>query len=171
MCREPWRGALVLAATLAAGACGYRFSAGTNFPEGIKSLCVPVMINRTAEPAIEVAFTGALRERLIRAGASRAGCEAEVRGEIIALHGGPTVGLPRPDPVTGSGLASYRLYSHVVLRLFKGDRKISEVQVVGNEDYLPGADILEAEANRQSALTRLTDAMMRDAYVRLSSGW
>lgn len=164
-------GSGVLVAALLSCACGYRFTAAASFPEGIKTLCVPVMVNRTAEPALEVAFTGALRERLIRGGAAGPSCDAEVRGEILALFGGPTVGLPRPDPVSGSGLASYRLYSQVVLRLMKGERQISEVQVIGNEDYLPGVDILEAEANRQSALVRLTEAMMRDAYVRLASGW
>ena len=73
-------------------------------------------------------------------------------------------------------LASYRIVVTARLRLTKGGRVLSEATVSGAEDYLPGpasapADVLFPEAQRQAALQRLADVLMRDGYERLASGW
>jgi outer membrane lipopolysaccharide assembly protein LptE/RlpB len=160
-----------LLAGLAALACGYRFSAGgAPLPEGIRTVCAPVLSNGTAEPGLEVAFTESVRARLIRAGVHRTGaadCEARLLGEIRGVSAAPTL-LTR-----GGQLASYRLLAVVHFRLMKGDRVVSEAEVTSTEDYLPApmGDVLPSEANRQAALRRLGETVARDAYERLASGW
>lgn len=157
-------------AALLASACGYRFTAGgAPLPEGVRSVCAPVMANRTADPGLEATFTQALRERLLRAGVDARGpCDARIEGELRAVWGGPTV-------LTNEGqLASYRIYATVYVKLVKGEKVLGEAEVTGAEDYLPGGasgDVLQTEAGRQAALRRLSETMMRDAYERLASGW
>ncbi len=152
---------------LALSGCGYRFAAGpSRLPEGVRALWAPVFLNKTAEPGVEALFTQSFREQLIRSGVDGdEKAEARVEGEIQSIFGAGTLVTP-----TG-GLASYRLTATATLKLVKEGRVLAEATVTGSEDYLPGSDVLEAEANRMAALRRLSDAMMRDGYERLMRGW
>jgi hypothetical protein len=163
------RWALVCLAACAAG-CGYKFTAGgAALPEGLGSVCAPVFSNHTAEPGLELVFTQALRARLIHLGASRGPCDGELRGEVLAVSGAPTV-------VSSKGqLASYRVVATLRLRLYRGERLLGETDVSGAEDYLPAldayGDVLRVEANRQAALRRLAEALAREGYERLAAAW
>jgi hypothetical protein len=147
--------------------CGYRFTAGgAPLPEGIRSVEVPVFGNKTAEPGLEAAFTQAMRLQLARAGLdSPANAEAQILGEILAVSAAPTLVTP------AGALASYRLSISARLKLVKSGRTLSDVRINGAEDYLPGVDVVEAEANRAAAMQRLAQTLMRDGYDQLSTGW
>ncbi len=145
--------------------CGYRFApGGSGLPEGVRSVCAPVFRNDTPEPGLEVLFTRAFRQELLRAGVLGSGtCEASIEGVVVSVSSYPT-------------LINYRASATVVVRLVKDGRVLSETMVSGNEDFLTGqpgvpVDVLEAEANRQAALQRLGEALMREAYDRLASSW
>jgi len=168
MRRGPW-----LLAFLLAG-CGYRFTAGgAPLPEGLRSVCAPVFLNQTAEPALGVLFTEALRTQLLRAGVAggQGTCTGTIDGEVLSVSAGPTVlsNQVPPNPV------SYRLQVTAQLRLRKDDRVLSAVTISGSEDYLTAtgstADVLAPEAQRQAALRRLAETLMRDGYERLANGW
>ena len=158
---------LLLLLSLTLAGCGYRFTAGgAPLPDGVRSVCAPIFTNRKADPGLEIAFTQAFRERLVRAGVhARGDCEAHVQGELLSVEGRPTVVTPAQK------LVSYRLVATMRLRLMKGEEVLSEADLTAQEDYLPAADILQTEANRQAALLRLADAMAHDGYERLASGW
>lgn len=163
------RRALLIAAMVSLG-CGYRFTAGgAPLPGGVKSVCAPVYLNRTAEAGLELAFTDALRRHLVRVGKLDSACEGKITGELVNVWAGPTV-------FTNYGaLASYRIYAHVILRLHQGEKLLGEANVVGWEDYLPALetrqDVLAVESNRQAALRRLSDSLARDAYEKLANAW
>ncbi|XXF80530.1 LPS assembly lipoprotein LptE [Myxococcaceae bacterium GXIMD 01537] len=146
--------------------CGYRFVSGSQLPEGVKSVCAPVFLNETPEPALETLFTRQFRQELMRAGTlGDLRCEARVEGTLLGVGSAPTIGAPNGT------LASYRTTAAVRLRLVKDGRVLRETVVTGTEDYLPGSgDVLEAEANRQSSFYRLAETMMRDGYERLATG-
>ncbi|MBU8899174.1 hypothetical protein DRW03_33955 [Corallococcus sp. H22C18031201] len=162
--RRPRAGAaLVLVSSLFVG-CGYRLTPwGANLPEGLHSVCAPVMGNETAEPALETLFTRFLRQQLTQAGrlGTGAACDGRIEGTVMNVGTSPTI------------IANnYRVTSMVRLRLMKDERVLGETVVSGTEDYLQGTgDILEAEANRQAALARLAEVLMRDGYARLASAW
>jgi hypothetical protein len=142
--------------------CGYRFvPRGSELPEGVKSVCAPVFVNETPEPALEVLFTEAFRQELVRAGNLAKGeCEARVEGAVVGLGSAPTI-------IAGS----YRASATVRLRLVKEGRLLRETYVSGSEDFLTRTgDVLEVEANRQAALHRLVETLMREGYERLASG-
>ncbi|MBX5482326.1 MAG: hypothetical protein IRZ16_10895 [Myxococcaceae bacterium] len=169
---RPVIAALCVLAT--ASGCGYRFAAGgpAVLPEGIGAVRAPLFGNLTPEPGLEVVFTEALRQELARAGIeTRAGAEAELTGDITNVSGVPTV-LTTPTGAPGdtvSKLASYRIFATAHLKLTRGTRVVSEFDVSGYEDYLPGVDILQSESNRQAALERLAQRLMRDAFDRLAT--
>ncbi|WP_434389384.1 LPS assembly lipoprotein LptE [Melittangium boletus] len=163
--------------------CGYRFTPrSAGLPEGVRSVCAPIFRNDTPEPALEALFTRVLRLELVRAGVlgAEGACDATIEGVVAGVGSAPTIVT---DPVYDGNtrvaeprLASYRASATVVLRLRKDGGVLSETVVTGNEDFLPGTasvsgDILEAEANRQAALHRLAETLMREGYDRLASDW
>lgn len=163
--------------------CGYRFTPrGAGLPEGVRSVCAPVFRNDTAEPGLELLFTRNFRQELLRAGVlgGAGACEATVEGVVVAVGSGPT---SVAEPIfqgsartTAPQVASYHATATVLLRLRREGQVVSEATVTGSEDFLPGTtnqsgEVLQVEANRQSALYRLSETLMREGYDRLASGW
>ena len=176
-------------AVLAMGlGCGYRFVPrdGT-LPEGVRAVCAPMFRNDTPEPGLETLFTRAFRQELVRAGTLGGGavCDANLEGVVTYVGSAPTIvtepiievtedaeGNRVERVVRGPQLASYRAIASANLKLTKDGRVLAETSVSGAEDYLPGSgDVLEAEANRQAALHRLSETLMREGYERLAQSW
>lgn len=168
---------------LSAAGCGYRFTPrGAGLPEGVRSVCAPVFSNNTAEPGLELLFTRSLRQELVRAGVlgGTGACEATLEGVVEGVGSAPTV-VTEPvfqgnTQLAPPQLASYRASATVLLRLRRDGRLLAETRVSGTEDFLPGTasvsgDVLEVEANRQAALYRLAETLMREGYDRLASSW
>ncbi|SRR5712692_11924364 len=149
--------------------CGYRFTAGgAGLPGGIREVYAPIFVNKTPEPGLEAIFTQAMREQLIRAGvAGSSHSDAQLMGEVQSVSGAPTI------LTSGGTLASYRLFAQIGVRLRNNGADVPNAAVVvaGQEDYLPGKNILESEANRTAALRRLSESLARDAYDRLATRW
>ncbi|AFE04751.1 putative lipoprotein [Corallococcus coralloides DSM 2259] len=160
---KAFRWGVVAAAMLGAG-CGYRFSPwGSALPAGTGQVCAPIFANETAEPGLENLFTSYLRNQLIQAGRldTAPGCASTIEGAVLNIWTSPTI-IPN----------NYRISTTVRLRLVKEGQLLSETVVAGTEDYLQGrGNVLEAEANRQAALARLAELLMRDGYDRLASTW
>jgi len=163
--------------------CGYRFAPRSEgLPEGVRSVCAPIFRNDTSEPGLEVLFTRLFRQELVRAGAlgGSGSCQASVEGVVVWVGSAPTI-VTEPVyegnvRVAEPQLASYRASVGVLLRLVRDGQVLAETTVSGNEDFLPGTasvsgDVLEAEANRQAALQRLAETLMREGYDRLASNW
>lgn len=152
------------ACVAASAGCGYRFvGKGEGLPQGVTSLCAPVFTNETPEPTLETLFTRFLRQELTRVGrlSSGAACDARLEGTVLSVWNSPTI--------AGN---YFRVVVQARLRLVKNGQVLKETQVAGTEDYLLGTgDTLEAEANRQAALDRLAEVLMRDGYDRLASTW
>lgn len=158
--------ALAAIALLSAG-CGYHFTRpGGVLPEGVDKVHASVFVNKTAEPTAEALFTQALREQLLRAGTLEDGAlaQAEVVGSVDAVSGAPLLIEPGQLP-------TYRLNVTATLKLVKGERVLTQATVSGSEDYLSGADVLLTESNRQAALHRLAQTMMREGYERLGQSF
>jgi hypothetical protein len=163
--------ALVIAVVaLGQARCGYRFAAGGGtLPENVTHVRAPVFANHTAEPGLEVIFTRALRRELMQSGVqSDPAAEAELRGEILSVWGGPTILTTASADGGEPRLASYRIFASAKLALVRNGRLLGEANVSGSEDYLPGfEDILRSDANRQAALQRLADRLMREGYDQM----
>lgn len=156
---------LISAALLLVPGCGYRFvAAAGELPEGIRQVQAPVFKNETSESGAEAVFTQAFREQLMRAGALATGeGDAQAEGIVLAVSGAPLMVSPGHFP-------SYRLTATAQVTLTRGAKTVRQTRVTRSEDYLSGADLLFTEANRQNALRRLAENLMREAYERLAGG-
>jgi len=163
------RRTLAAVAWIAALGCGYHFTAsGAGFPQGIKKVFAPVVVNRTTEPGLEGVFTEALRQQLDQGGhLGGEGSEGRLEGELIAVG----AGVAQLAPGTSAAL-TYRVSAVLRVRLFRSGTLLAQTDVTGTEDYLPAlrADVLTTEANRQAALRRLASALAADAVARLQTG-
>ncbi|MFT3706534.1 MAG: LPS assembly lipoprotein LptE [Archangium sp.] len=159
------RGSFVLT-LIFLSACGYRFVApNSELPGGVRSVNVPVFMNRTPEPAAELTFTEAAKDQLSRAG--RLGgnaAEAELVGTIAAVSSGPVMSAPSlpKQPV-------FRITATITLNLVKGGATIGTATITTSEEFPSGADVLLTESNRGAALKRLADTMIREGLERLQS--
>lgn len=172
--RDEGRGRSLFIALLFLTGCGYRFTApGGPLPHGIRAVQVPVMSNVTPEPSAETYFTQSLREHLLRAGTLGGdAAEARIEGTVVGVSASLMLVKPgSPVPPT------YRLTATVDLKLVRNGTVLAQTQVSGEEDVLPGTGtsqdlvIAGTETNRQAALRRLADSLMREGYERLCTGW
>ncbi|NOJ78458.1 hypothetical protein HNV28_08895 [Myxococcus xanthus] len=161
---------VVVGMWVAAG-CGYRLAPrGDGLPAGVTSLCAPVFLNATPEPTLETVFTRFLRQELIRVGrlGSAESCDGRMEGTVLSVANTPTTVVGKS---TSPGFF-FRVSARAQIRLVKDGQVLKQTEVFGSEDYVLGSgDILEAEANRQVALERLAEVLMRDGYDRLAGAW
>jgi hypothetical protein len=161
--------ALLWLAFLAQSGCGYHFTAaGAGFPQGIRKVFVPVIVNRTTEPGLEGAFTEALREQLARGGyLGGEGSDGRIEGELLSV----SALVAQLAPGT-QGALTYRLNAVLRVRLYRSGTLLAQTDVSGSEDYLPSLrpDVLTTEANRQAAIRRLASTLASDAVARLQTG-
>ena len=105
--RRPVVAALLaaVAVSLALGGCGY--SLRTSLPPGINSIHVPVLENRTQEPAIEDFITQALTQAVVQSGRVRIAANAReadavLEGSIVEYRLCPSPSTAAPtSPRTG----------------------------------------------------------------------
>ena len=96
---------VMLVSVLALGGCGYTI--GGTLPEHIRTVAVPIFVNKTTEPAVENTITQAVVNAFVAAGRVR----VVPREEADALLEGEITGyvLSPISVVTGQTIAQYRL--------------------------------------------------------------
>jgi outer membrane lipopolysaccharide assembly protein LptE/RlpB len=142
-----------LAATVALGGCGY--SLRTSMPAGIKSIHVPVLENKTAEPGIEDFITSALTQAVVGTGARIAGSAAEadasLEGAIVEYR------LVSLSFDSSANVTSYRLIIALALtfRDLKQNRVIwKQDRVEERADFVVSGQVTQTLAREQVAVQR-----------------
>ncbi|MFN0061718.1 MAG: LPS assembly lipoprotein LptE [Myxococcaceae bacterium] len=163
----------ILLATLAAGVvgCGYRFTGVPRLAGDVTAVTAPVFRNATSEPGLEVVFSQRMNELLAHAGVLSPTADTRLEGEILSVGTAP--GMVRNSAATGrSFYASFRVSGSIRVTLRQAEKVLGEAVASGNEDYLPDDqdDVLRLEAQRQAALFRLAETLVRDAYDQLTAG-
>lgn len=149
---------LSIALLLATPACGYSFTAAGRLTGGIGSAGVRPFENRSTEPDLGAALSGALRQELASRGAlARGPARAVIAGEVSA--GAPAPGAP--------GGASWRIALEVKARLVDGERAVAERTLRREADYPAGLDALETEGRRAQALRKLVAECARELVASL----
>lgn len=142
-----------LAAAVALGGCGY--SLRTSMPAGIKSVHVPVLENRTAEPGIEDFITSALTQAVVGTGAriaaSAADADASLEGSIVEYR------LISLSFDSSANVTSYRLI--IALALTFKDLKQNKViwkqdRVEERADFVVSGQVTQTLAREQVAVQR-----------------
>jgi outer membrane lipopolysaccharide assembly protein LptE/RlpB len=148
----PLLGALAVA--LALGGCGY--SLRTSMPPGINSIHVPVLENRTPEPAIEDFITQALTQAVVQSGRVRIAANAReadaiLQGSIVEYR------LVALSFDRSANVTSYRLIIGLALT-FK-DLKQNKVlwkqdRIEERADFLVAGQVTQTLAREEEAVQR-----------------
>jgi outer membrane lipopolysaccharide assembly protein LptE/RlpB len=153
------RGALALllaplAAFLGAGGCGY--SLRTSMPPGIKSIHVPVLENKTAEPGIEDFITQALTQAVVQSGRVRIAAnareaDASLEGSIVEYR------LTSLSFDRGANVTSYRLIIALALTFkdLKQDKIIwKQDRIEERADFQVAGQVTQTLAREEQAVQR-----------------
>ncbi|MGH7358588.1 MAG: LPS assembly lipoprotein LptE, partial [Candidatus Rokuibacteriota bacterium] len=145
---------LVAVATLSLGGCGY--SLRTSLPPGIQSIHVPVLENKTSEPAIEDFITQALTQAVVqssrvRIAANAQQADASLEGSIVEYR------LVALSFDRSANVTSYRLI--IGLSLTFRDLKQNKViwkqdRIEERADFLVAGQVTQTLAREELAVQR-----------------
>ena len=142
-----------LAASAILTGCGY--SLRTSMPPGIKTVFVPVLENKTAEPGIEDFITSALTQAVVGTGAriaaSTSDADATLEGQIVEYR------LTSLSFDSSSNVTSYRLI--IALALTFKDLKQNKViwkqdRVEERADFVVAGQVTQTLAREQVAVQK-----------------
>lgn len=154
------RGAVLLALVYGLGGCGYSFH-GT-LPEHVKTVAVPIFVNRTQQPAVEGIITRAIVDAFATNGRLRVvrpeDADSILEGEVLQY----TVGAIAVDP--SLNVQQYRL--GVTLSLRMRDVRLNRVlfeQASFSEqaDFLVAGSVAQTLAVEAGALQRAATEIAR----------
>ena len=143
-----------LLAPLALGGCGY--SLRTSLPPGINSIHVPVLENRTQEPAIEDFITQALTQAVVQSGRVRIArnaqeADASLEGAIVEYR------LTSLSFDSSANVTSYRLVIGLALtfRDLKQNRVIwKQDRIEERADFAVAGQVTQTMARQEVAVQR-----------------
>jgi Lipopolysaccharide-assembly len=145
---------VTVAVGLAAGGCGYSFRA--SLPANIKTVHVPVLVNRTQEPGIEDFLTSALTQAVVTSGVARIASNAEQADGIlegaIVEYSLTSLAFDRAANVT-----RYRL--QIALSLSLRERRSGDViwkqdRIEERSDFPVSGQVTQTIAREQDAVRR-----------------
>jgi hypothetical protein len=143
----------LLGLALAGAACGYRSVTAYRARGGAERIHVRAFENDSADPELGAILTSALRDELARRGAAAdAGAAAQLEGSVRVTSGTPS---------------SYRDATAVVAveihaRLSLDGKPVHELTIQRSEAHQGGADALEAEGRKATALHKLARDAARE---------
>lgn len=164
--------ALALVVLLAASGCGYSFKAvGLTAPEGVRTIAVTVLENRTSESGIETIFASDLayefsRSKVLRV-VDKDTADAVLSGCIVFLN---------VDAI--SHTASYQsderrvtLALDLVLKRTDGEVIWSVRALQDRECFKVSSDKLDTEANERAAIETIFERMAEIVHYRILHGF
>jgi hypothetical protein len=149
--------ALLVLAALAA-ACGYRVVTPYRARGGIERIHVRSFENDSSDPELGAVVTGALRDELARRGAA-AGPEAaaQLEGSVRVVSGTPS----------SFSATSARVVVEIRARLTSRGKPVRDLVLQRGDNHLGGADPLEVEGRRATALRKLARDAARELLREL----
>ncbi len=146
------RAALVALATLAVS-CGYRAATAYRARGGVERLHVRAFENDSSEPELGAVLTSALREELARRGAGAdADAPAQLEGSVRVTSGTPSSYFDATAAVS----------VEIRARLSVDGKPVHELTIQRTEAHQGGADALEAEGRKATALHKLAREAARE---------
>lgn len=159
-----WGGAIWV---LAAAGCGYRFSGSGDLPDGLGTVGVRTLTNRTAEIGLENTLTNDLAFELTRSG------RLEVVGpEAASVVLSGTIRSLRVSNISRTGTNTTREQRVTLSVEFVATDRDGESfwqrTLTDSEEYLVAGDSFSTRARRRTALEILSRRLAEKAYYGLT---
>jgi len=155
------RSAALLVLSVLAAACGYRVATPYRARGGIERIHVRGFENDSSDPELGAVVTAALRDELARRGAE-AGPDAPglLEGSVRVVSGVPS----------SFSATSSRVVVEIRARLTNQGKVVRELVLQRGDNHLGGADPLEVEGRRATALHKLARDAARELLRELEDG-
>lgn len=139
---------VVIAGTLLVAGCsalGYRV--GSSLPPGINVVHVPTLVNRTAEPQLELGATQAVIRELQREGTLTVGDMGKADVVLLVILEDFSMEPLRYESDSPTATSEYRLTIHAALELKsrQDGRLLASNKVRGEADFVPAGDLSSAK--------------------------
>jgi hypothetical protein len=161
----------LIAAALAAGSCGYRFSGGGPLPGGIRRVFVPLAKNRTSESGLESTVTNALRYEITRSGNQVAASRQAADAVLTASITGATVETISRTTTTDALERQARLT--VAFEFASTDESKPPLRprwtVSVTESYQVAQGRIAADRNRRLALEKAAERLAQKVMAGISA--
>jgi hypothetical protein len=160
---------LVSVCLLALPSCGYRFAGGGALPQGVDSLFIELLDNKTTEPGVDVLVTYQLKNEFIR---KYPGALVD-RGVAAAILSGTVVGV-RTETVSRRGVLtalerSVSLTVDLTLKTVTNKRIWFAKGIKGSDTYsVVSGDKESTEENKRIALRDIAQRIAETAFYRLT---
>lgn len=148
--------------------CGYHFSGSQGLPGGVKTIYLPLFVNRTAEPLLENRLTAQVSELLVRqAGvvqvSDRAQAEAVLQGEVNS-YSSRAIAYDSQDAIS-----EYRssLEISAKLRQVTDGRLLWQTTLSWDSDYPAVADRMLQEDLEAEAISESSRRLAEELLARL----
>jgi len=160
---------LIFILCISLSACGYKFAGSGSLPGGIKSVCIPVLNNRTSEAGVENMITNDLIYEFNRHGisvlSSKDKAEAVLSGVVWSVfietiaYKSPTISSERRVTIT----------VNLTLKSNSGKILWSRMGLSDNEAYDVASDKLETERNKKEAILVLSKRFTETIYMNMTA--
>ncbi len=148
----------LLAPALGGAGCGYRAATAYRARGGVEKVHVRAFENDSTDPELGAVLTAALRDELARRGATApADAPAQLEGSVRVTSGTPSSYFPAATAVT----------VEIHARLSVNGKLVHELTLQRSEPHPGGADALEAEGRRATALRKLARDAAREVLGAL----
>jgi outer membrane lipopolysaccharide assembly protein LptE/RlpB len=160
---------LIFILCISLSACGYRFAGSGSLPAGIKSVCIPVLNNRTSEAGIENTITNDLiyefNRHDISVLSSKDKADSVLSGTVwsVIIH---TIAYRDP---TKSSERRVTVTVNLKLRSHSGKVVWSRMGLSDNEAYDVMSDKLETEKNKKEAILVLSKRLTETIYMSMTA--
>lgn len=149
-------------------ACGYRFAGSGRLPDGVQTIGVQMLTNRTAESGLETQVTNALIDELTR---RRQSSVVDVDQADAVLSG--TIDSLATETLSRSGLltATERrlvITASLVLKDRHGEILWQRSRLRAEQAYAVTTDVTQSERNRRLAIGDVARRLAEYAYERLT---
>lgn len=158
--------------------CGYQQLRSQTFKrlEGVKTIAIPVFMNRTTEVNVDKIMTQALVDEFIKRNrlelVSKDEADAVIEGEVTAVNITPISYKLRSNdtPLAAEYLASLKV--KIQLRRRSDGAIFLKLPVLeDHKQYSAGGSILLRESVQQATFRRIAQDLMTEVYDRLIEAW
>jgi len=159
---------LLLIGLLLVGGCGYKFTGGGELPKGVQTIFIDLFENRSRDVDLETQLANDLTNEFIlkrkKALVAENKAEAILTGTIVAVSSS-TISQTKQGASVERRL---RMVVNVELRNRQSEIIWQRKRIIDNEEYLVGGSSSETDANRDEALTVLTERMAEQIFNKLT---
>ena len=167
-------GLLAVILSLSLSACGYHLqgAGGSSLPPHIKKIHIPILINKTLEPGIEVRITDSIRNVIINDGRvslanTLSEADAVLEGQVLRYRLRP-IAFTRADRAQEFRL---RMTLKVSLRDLETEKILFRQTLVSDREYRVSTDLSTNEQAQTNAAQQASDNIAKELQGLMIEGF